>query len=665
MEEEWNSDLENELVETSIRAERDIRARQMENEEYPEDLVNNFMRAYDEEEEIHAPGEVNSPEQDNQAVRNSTLDQYYSITGPHRTFSSRRFRTDSQCCWVRFNEEHGIPDAEAVANSAVGAAVDRLVGDTQQDDLVGAEIFHPALDTPILINFGNKEGLTDRILSRIATVQQSKRDLGFDNSLRINVVRVHPPTGMGRNRKLLDITLRELFLNHSGHGSSFIMIENKDWKCMARAIIVAKAKIEESEEILTKEQYKAIANCNRPLQGRKADELIRMAGIREADCKIRGCGLNEAKAFQTVLAANGYALKIFSHSAHNDIIYDGGLGTEKYIYLFHYDDHYCVIKSPKIFTGHNYFCNLCNKGYNTIQRHKCAKRCPGCKFPGKCTADDGPAIVDCQDCARFFYSQQCFANHLKPENELRHDTGRPPAKKHRLSVTNLCQKLKKCKQCMVSWPIYKLDPRKHNCGERQCGVCKVWEKNGVEHKCYVQPYKVKSKIEKHKKKRTGQKVDQKRRASQRDPASEEETEDSDEHDEENWMHNDGDGRPERNEAGFWYLFFDFECTQETVVGEDAQGLILEHIPTLAICKKVCSMCKEHVLEPCPINRCTHRNCEHCKKKIPARCKCEGDYYRVFKGRDCRDKFCEFLFQKKHKGITAIAHNGKGSFFTLI
>ena len=46
MEEEWNSDLENELVETSIRAERDIRARQMENEEYPEDLVNNFMRAY-------------------------------------------------------------------------------------------------------------------------------------------------------------------------------------------------------------------------------------------------------------------------------------------------------------------------------------------------------------------------------------------------------------------------------------------------------------------------------------------------------------------------------------------------------------------------------------------------------------------------------------------
>ena len=341
---------------------------------------------------------------------------------------------------------------------------------------------------------------------------------------------------------------------------------------MARAVVVARARIQAEDGEITQKEYKHVANNNRPRQLIEANRLILEAGINEDNCKINGCGIEEAKQIQTVLSHQGFALKIFSHSANCDIIYDGGLGIEKYIYLFHYERHYCVLKSPRIFTGHDFYCNLCDKGYNMVEEHKCSRRCPGCRFPGKCVADGKKPFIKCQDCRRFFYSDKCYHNHLETRDNVRHDNGQPNRKKQRSTPASLCQSLKKCSFCNVSCPIYKLKRENHHCGQRQCPTCQVWHSNGEEHRCYVQLYLEKKKT--NKTSNSGRKSDlskakpgQKRKAIGQDSDSEEREDLSDSA--------GGTGK-------FRELYFDFECAQEQHIGEDRVGSAVNITHTIII-----------------------------------------------------------------------------------
>jgi hypothetical protein len=91
---------------------------------------------------------------------------------------------------------------------------------------------------------------------------------------------------------------------------SIVRIRNNDQLCLARALVVAKAKIDNDP------QYKSIADHRNPMQTRLARELHQNAAV-----PLGPCGLDEVKQFQTYLSE--YQINIVSKEQHNSIIYIG------------------------------------------------------------------------------------------------------------------------------------------------------------------------------------------------------------------------------------------------------------------------------------------------------------------------------------------------------
>ena len=620
-------EMDSSFEDSSMELSRDNLRRQLENEQFTEEFINEFMRA-DSSSPLH-------PKPDNSA-------DHFSIQGPFPSIISKRFNTSGQAYFVNFSELNGIEDLDSVVTSAFSAVLHSAKQNSTSNDLFGAEVQHPALDTPVLITFRKKDSLTPELItSRIEAIQQSKKDFQFDDEMLIKIVKISMPQGMG-NEKLRSGLLNEYYFKRQGHGSCFIRIQNNDFKCFPRAVAVAMARAKAEEGEITQNEYKSIANCRFKAQEKKADELLASAGIEVENIRTKGCGMEEIKLIQSALNPMGYSLKIFSYNAFDAMIFDGGLGGGKCLFLYHSNNHYDVLKSARPITGTNFFCSLCNCGYDKINEHRCPARCPGCRYEGRCQPDYTVPTIKCADCSRFFYSQTCFDNHRRPYNEVRHDTQapQPAAKKRKLASVSLCNEVKKCGACMRSVPARLLNPpEKHHCMEKQCQRCLVWDKCGEDHICYVQPYKMK--------KQRGKRIKQ-----------------NSEHRETESLDLDGAGINEDDGAStvdgeFKYLFWDFECQQKKVLGEDKVGEIFEHEPLLAVCKKICSGCQDFSLAKCPSGKCKHRDCQDCQGMLPKECKCKGVFYKEFLGTGCKEKFCEYLFQKDHKGYTCIAHNGKG------
>ena len=86
-----------------------------------------------------------------------------------------------------------------------------------------------------------------------------------------------------------------------------------------------------------------------------------------------------------------------------------------------------------------------------------------------------------------------------------------------------------------------------------------------------------------------------------------------------------------------YIYFDFETTQEKVVGRNDCGEVLQHVVNCGIAYKVCSACKDLEID-----------CGLC-----------GQRKMVFIGDNSLDKFCDWLFSGENMGYLAIAHNAQG------
>ena len=93
------------------------------------------------------------------------------------------------------------------------------------------------------------------------------------------------PSG-GKGGKRTNLNLEK----HLEKKRSVIRIQNNDNLCMARALVVAKAKLDNNP------QYKSIVDHRRPMQTRMAQELHTNAGV-----PLGPCGIEEAKKFQLYL----------------------------------------------------------------------------------------------------------------------------------------------------------------------------------------------------------------------------------------------------------------------------------------------------------------------------------------------------------------------------
>ena len=322
--------------------------------------------------------------------------------------------------------------------------------DIPAHDQVHFVLRSPQLEYPISLPFLPVSRLTtERVLAEIECVIQSNREFRLNDSVQVNLIHVEMPNG-GTKTKRSEINLE----NHLIKKRSIVCIQNKDDMCLARALVVSIAKIENDS------RYKTVIDHRWSMQTHLANDLHEKAGVPNGKC-----GLNEVKQFQTYLS--DYQIDIVSKEHQNSILYSGP-ENEKRIYLFLHDNHYDVITNMPAFFARKRYCHTCKKAYDHVTEHLCPDSCKLCYFP------NCPIVswLPCIDCNRVFKSQECFDRHKQNLGQGK----------------SICALLVKCCHCNCVVKQGKRRPDLHHCGQTKCSTCNQYVDTKYR-QCYMQPVK--------------------------------------------------------------------------------------------------------------------------------------------------------------------------------
>ena len=324
--------------------------------------------------------------------------------------------------------------------------------DMNEKDQVRFVLRSEQLDLPISIPFMPLVQLTtERVFSQIERVIQSNRDFRLNDTVTVDIIHVEEPQGGTSNGKSKRTTLdiREYLKKKK----SIISINNKDNLCLARALVVAIARIENDPK------YDQIRKSDRNIQRERALDLHHAANV-----PLGLCGLDEVKLFQAYLT--NYEITIVSGDHDNSIIYPPEPGDRQPIYLYFQNKHFDVITKMPGFLCVCYFCHKCRKTYSNVTDHMCPAMCKSC-CSFECVFEEW---IECNDCERWFKSRTCYDHHKEPIGAAR----------------SVCQTIRKCEKCGKAMDIRKLNPKYHICG-RKCKTCGVIvKKEDDEHICYIQ-----------------------------------------------------------------------------------------------------------------------------------------------------------------------------------
>ena len=399
--------------------------------------------------------------------KSDEMDEGFSTSLPEENFyviesvkevKSKKFRMTGTDYSIRFNNtvsELDLIESYERTQEIFEHLLNDVTAGMNEKDQARFVLRSTQLNTPILLPFMPLLQLTpERVFSQIERVIQSNRDFRLNDTVMVDIVHVEAPQGSGRKRAVLDIGE---FLHKK---RSVIPIENNDELCLARALVVAIAKIEKDP------RYKSMADSRNTIQERKARELHEAGNV-----PLGPCGIPEVQMFQNHLT--NYEINIVSADHDNSIIYPPKPtpSNAKPIYLYLHGNHYDVITTMPGFLGKSYFCHKCRRAYDRTLAHLCPEMCKLCRS-FNCVANDP---VECDQCNRLFNSKACYDRHKEPIGKGK----------------SVCEGVKKCLKCGNSMEVRKLDPKNHICG-RKCPTCGVILNEKDEHKCYIQKPEQKS-----------------------------------------------------------------------------------------------------------------------------------------------------------------------------
>ena len=209
-------------------------------------------------------------------------------------------------------------------------------------------------------------------------------------------------------------------------------------------------------------------------QGMLAKKLHREVGVPEGPC-----GLQEIKQIQQKMGPT-YLIKVFEGQQgllwYKDPAFDG---TPKKICLLKMENHFHGLRSVPALLNRSFYCDYCEKGYNTedFSRHNCfGQNCKSCRRTNKTCPNLHLKMtpeVYCRDCNRCFYGQNCFQAHKQSKKS-----------KSGLERPSVCSQVKKCGECCKEYRVHK--KKKHVCYQYTCPNCK--EEKDINNRCYIQPY---------------------------------------------------------------------------------------------------------------------------------------------------------------------------------
>ena len=365
---------------------------------------------------------------------------------------SKKFRMTATDHTIRFNNV--LSELDLIESyERTQAIFEHLLNDVTQDmnekDQVRFVLRSEQLDTPISMPFMVVEQLTtERIFSQIERVIQSNREFRLNDTVTVDIIHVEAPQGSGRSKRAT-LNIRE-YLHKKG---SVITIQNNDNLCLARALVVAIAKVE------NKPNYKNLTGTDRGTQEKEARKLHAAANV-----PLGSCGIPEVKMFQKYLT--NYEINIVSGNHNDSIIYPPKPSTNNNvtpIYLYLHDNHYDVITSIPGFLSTSYFCHKCSQSYSNKFDHLCDGVCKSCRSYDCVLNGNG---LKCNECDRLFKNKTCYDRHKESVDGNR----------------SVCQAIRKCGKSM---DVRKLNPKNHICGKK-CSTCGVVLNDKAEHKCYIQ-----------------------------------------------------------------------------------------------------------------------------------------------------------------------------------
>ena len=375
-----------------------------------------------------------------------------------KQINSKKFRMTAKDYTIRFNNI--VSDLDLIESyQRTQVIFEHLLNDVTKEmndrDHVRFVLRSEQLDTPISLPFMPVAQLTpERVFSQIERVVQSNRDFRLNDTVVVDIVHVEAPRGSGRKPRTI-LNIKE-FLHKK---KSVITIKNNDDLCLARALVVAIAKIEKDPS------FHILMNAERRTQEKKARELHELAKV-----PLGPCGLPEVELFQKYLTK--YEINIVSTAHDNSIIYPPKLKTSNAtpIYLHLHENHYDVITKMPGFLSSVYFCHACRKSYDTKHVHLCPGMCKSCRAYD-CVVNDPRG---CNLCKRWFKSKACYDRHKEPVGGAR----------------SVCEAIKKSEKCGKSMEVRKLNSEKHICGKK-CTTCGVVVDEKENHKCYIQKTELK------------------------------------------------------------------------------------------------------------------------------------------------------------------------------
>ena len=233
--------------------------------------------------------------------------QYYYQLESRRKYHSKKFGMTATDHRVRFNNvlaDRDLLESYETTHKIFHHLLEDVKEGMAPNDQVRFILRSEQLETPISLPFMSVERLNaERVYSELERVIQSNQEFRLNDTVTIDLNHVVTPQGSGR-KKRTTYNIDD-YLDEKG---SVVRIRNKDDLCLARALVVARAKQDNDP------RYNQIKRSDRPLQREKAFDLHEAANV-----PLGPCGLNEVALFQQHL--NDYQIMIISGDHNNSIIY--------------------------------------------------------------------------------------------------------------------------------------------------------------------------------------------------------------------------------------------------------------------------------------------------------------------------------------------------------
>ena len=449
---EWSDPEADDLIRNID--EEEVLAGVYGNDDDDDDLIRNI----DEEEVLAQTGRGEKRKSDDE--QDVEQGEYYYGIESVKKHHSKKFRMSATDHKVRFNNvlaDFDLLESHERTQTIFRHLLEDVTWGMKPNDQVRFILRSDQLDTPISIPFLPVERLTtERVFSQIERVLQSNEEFRLNDTVTIDIIHVATPQGSGKSRrKRTTLNIRE----HLKEKNSIICINNKDDFCLARALAVSIAKIENDPK------YKQISDSRKHIQLDRALDLHQAANV-----PLGPCGMNEVKLFQNYLT--NYQIIVVSGDHNNSIIYPlqpPGTDEKPSISLYLHDNHFDVITTLPGFLNRSHFCHRCHKAYDHTVDHLCPAMCRSCRAFGCVLEGDG---IVCNECDRLFKNQVCYDHHKEPID----GGGR-----------SVCEVIRKCEKCGKVMDVRQIE-HGHICGKkcRTCGL--ILNQEDTEHLCYIQQF---------------------------------------------------------------------------------------------------------------------------------------------------------------------------------